>query len=231
MKDFLEKIIRLIPGYFSDLLGLVSGPKHFVADRLSREDATMEGPLRFVAVSFMMSWIIELPLARSDPIVQLAVDGAFVLAYVLLYGAVLCLAWRIVGGRASLKQFFAIHFYYAGMLLLITACFFLATMGLLRALDPGLYGEVYGAAYSGNLPSFALQNLDRLWHSSAYKLSLALQVLGLVSGLAWIVIGWGAYRALNKLTRARACVAGALFILFCLPVAAFTFLIANALMK
>ena len=191
----------------------------------------MEGPLRFVALSFMINWIIKLPLGRSDPIVELATDGAFVLAYVLLYGAAICLAWRIVGGRAGLKQFFAIHFYYAGMLLLIMACFFLATMGLLRALDPALYRELYTAAYSGNLPSFVLQNMDRLWDNPAYKLSLILQVLGFATGLAWIVIGWGAYRALNKLTRARAWVAGVLFMLFCLPIAGFTFLIANALMK
>src|SRR5512136_2925139 len=117
MKDFLDTIIQLIPGYFSDLLGLVSGPKRFIADRLSREDLTMEGPLRFVAVSFMISWIIKAPLNRLDPIIELGTDGAFVLAYVVLYGGAICLSWRIVGGRAGLRQFFAIHFYYAGILM------------------------------------------------------------------------------------------------------------------
>jgi len=231
MKDFLEKIIRLIPGYFSDLLGLVSGPKRFVADRLSRKDLTMEGPLRFVAVSFMISWIIKAPLNRLDPIIELGADGGFVLACVVLYGGAICLAWRIVGGRAGLKQFFATNFYYAGILMLLSALFYLASMGLLRALDPGIYRELSDAVYGGGLASFVLENIDRLGQSTAFRFYMVLQVIGLLSMLVWVVIGWGGYRALNKLTRLRSVVAGALFVLFCVPVAAFTFLIANALMK
>jgi len=231
MKDFLEKLITLVPAYFSDLLNLMSGPKRFARSRLSGKALSMEGPLRFIGVSFMISWIIKAPLNRLDPIIELGTDGAFVLAYVALYGGALCLAWRIVGGKGGLKQFFAIHFYYAGILLLIMACFYLAAMGLLRALDPLLYRDLYAAAYSGSLPSFVLQDLDRLWQSQGYRFSLILQILGFGSMLGWIVVGWGAYRKLSRLTRVRSVLAGALFLLFCLPIAAFTFLIANALVK
>jgi hypothetical protein len=49
--------------------------------------------------------------------------------------------------------------------------------------------------------------------------------------LAWIFAGWGAYRQLNGLSRLRSFGAGLLFLVFCLPVTAFVFVLGNALVK
>src|SRR4030095_6762655 len=120
MKDLFEKLIGLVPAYFDALLPLVTGPKHFIAKRVSRDKSAMQKALVFLAVSFLIGWILKIPLSRKDnPLLELGPDGVFVLIYIMTYGAALCLAWRIAGGRAEIQRFLIIHFYYSGVLTLL----------------------------------------------------------------------------------------------------------------
>ena len=231
MKDLLEKLIGLIPAYFDDLLPLVSGPKRFIAKRLSSDEPAMQKALIFLAVSFLIGWVLKTPFVRGDPFLELGTDGAFVLIYVMTYGGALYLAWRIAGGRAEIQKFLTIHFYYAGVLKLIETSLYLGIMGTIRAADPALFKEIYDAAYGGNLASFFIKNSERLLASPGYRLSLWVQFVGYGAMLTWIFVGWGAYRELNQLSKARSIMAGLLFFVFCFPVTALTFLIANALVK
>jgi hypothetical protein len=231
MKDLLEKLIGLIPAYFDDLLPLVTGPKHFIAGRLSSDESPMHKALVFLAVSFLISGVLTIPLSRGDPLLELGVDGVFVLICVMSYGGILYLAWRIAGGRAEIQIFLTIHFYYAGILKLLEASLYLCTMGTIRATDPALYKEIYDAAYGGNAAAFFINNSERLLANPGYQLSLWVQAVGYGAILIWIFVGWGAYREINRLSRVRSTMAGLLFFVFCFPVAAFVFLIANALVK
>jgi hypothetical protein len=231
MKDLLEKLLGLIPAYFDDLLPLISGPKRFIAGRLSSDQPAMQKALIFLAVSFLISWVLKIPLSRGDPLLELGAGGAFVLIYVLAYGCALYLAWRTAGGRAEIQKFLPIYFYYAGVLKLLMTITYLGTMGTMRAADPALYKEIYDAAYGGNIVAFLMRNSGRLLASPGYRLSLWVQCMGYGAMLIWFVVGWGAYRELNQLSKIRSITAGLLFFVYCFPVAALTFLIANALVK
>jgi hypothetical protein len=231
MKELLEKLIGLIPAYFDALFPLVTGPKHFIAERLSSDESAMQKALIFLAVSFLIGWLLKIPLSRGDPLLELGSDGVFVLICVLTYGGALYLAWRIAGGRAEIQKFLTIHFYYSGVLKLLETSTYVGAMGTIRAADPALYKEIYDAAYGGNIAAFVIKNSERLLASSGYRLSLCVQFVGYGVMLIWIFIGWGAYRALNRLSKVRSAVAGLLFLVFCFPVAALTFVIANALVK
>ncbi len=136
MKDLLEKLIGLIPAYFDDLLPLVSGPKRFIAKRLSSDELAMQKALIFLAVSFLIGWVLKIPLLRGDPFLELGTDSAFVLIQVMAYGGALYLAWRIAGGSAAMQKFLTIHFYYSGILKLIETSLHLGIMGTIRAADP-----------------------------------------------------------------------------------------------
>jgi hypothetical protein len=201
MKDLFEKLIGLVPAYFDALLPLVTGPKHFIAKRLSRDKSAMQKALVFLAVSFLIGWILKIPLSRKDnPLLELGPDGVFVLIYIMTYGAALCLAWRIAGGRAEIQKFLIIHFYYSGVLTLLVTSLYLGVMGTIRAADPTLYKEIYDAVYGGNFAAFLIQNSERLLAAPGYQLSLWVQVVGYGAMLIWIFVGWGAYRELNKAT-------------------------------
>src|SRR5512138_1938426 len=137
MKELLERVVDVIPAYVTDFLGLIAGPKRFISDRLDQEEPAIQGALVFFGASFAISWIIQAPLMQPDyplqPLSNLGTDAVFVLICGGAYGAAICLAWRLVGGKAGLSLFFVIHFYYAGVLLVIMAATFLVMMGIIRA--------------------------------------------------------------------------------------------------
>jgi len=231
MKEILERLVGLVPAYFEALLPLLTGPKRFIAARLCGDASAMQKALVFLAVSFAIGWVLKMPLSRGDPLLELGADAVFAFVYVVAYGVALYLAWRIAGARSGLQQFLTIHFYYAGILLLLVTGLYLGTMGTLRAGDPALFKEIHDATYAGKLATFLHENLQRLIASAAYRLSLPVQIAGFGAMLAWIFAGWGAYRQLNGLSRLRSFGAGLLFLVFCLPVTAFVFVLGNALVK
>jgi hypothetical protein len=232
MKELFEKLVRLIPAYFDALLPLITGPKAFIRERLGGDGTPLQDALLFLAISFAIGWILKIPLSRGGPpLLELGTDAAFELSLVMAYGAALILAWRTVGGRANVRKFLTIHFYYSGILSFIMSGLFLGTMGTLRAADPVLYRQIYEAAYGGNFAVFLIENSERLIASRGFRWSLWVQLAGYGAAMAWILAGWGAYRELNGISRIRSGLAGLMFCLFCVPVAALTFVIANALIK
>ena len=231
MKEIFERLVGLIPTYFEALFPLLTGPKRFIAERLSSDESATQKALIFLAISFAIGWILKIPLSRGDPLLELGTDSVFALMNVLAYGTALYLAWRIAGGRAGLQKFLTIHFYYAGVLLLLATGLYLGFAGTVRAFDPALFKELHDAAYAGNLAAFLIENKERLLASSAYRASLLVQFAGFGAMLAWIFAGWGAYRELNRLSRLRSMGAGLLFFVFCFPVTAFIFVVGNALVK
>jgi hypothetical protein len=118
--------------------------------------------LVFLSVSFLVGWVLTASFIRKEPFLELASDAAFVFCYVMAYGAALYLAWRMVKGRAAASRFFAINFYYAGVLKLIESGWFMAMVGVLRALDPDFYERFMNSAHSGNSGAFRMGQIEKL---------------------------------------------------------------------
>jgi hypothetical protein len=231
MSNLLERAIEIGPGYLSDLLSLIQQPKRFVARRVSQRPLPMRDALTFLTISFALSWIIKMSFLRSAPWLEVLPDAVFVLLEVLVYGAVICVAWRAVRGRAELQKVFVIHFYYSGIFLMLIATWFLLVMGILRSADPAFYDAMWEAVYGGRMLSFALESADHLSQSpAAMPMALGL-LLGLAATIAWVFAGWGAYRELNRLSRLRSAMAATIFVVLWFPISTMIFFVANAGVK
>ena len=64
---FLDRWISFTRDYFVDLFEMVSGPKRFLASHRT----SSEGALRFLAISFVLMFVMQLPLARNNPLAEL----------------------------------------------------------------------------------------------------------------------------------------------------------------
>jgi len=226
MRELLEKVIGLIPSYIGDLLRLLQGPKTFIAERLSRRDSQLKNAIVFLAISILAAWLLEPSFIRLDPVIDLAVSEVFMFVSALAYGVAACLAWRIVKGRAELSKFFVVNFYCAGVFKIILSCWILTMVGVLKAMDPALYRDFMKAAFSGNIAW--LINSGKLQESAANLPMTLVWLAGSCAMLVWLCVGWGAYRELNSLSKARSALAAVLFLLFCYPVTIMIFLVAIA---
>jgi hypothetical protein len=224
LKELLERLVTLVPAYFADLVQFTAGPKRF----LTKRTRTWNDGLTFLAISFLLTFIVQLPLSRTDPLLDAATSAAFVLFYVVLYGYAVLLSWRAVGGTAPIERFFAIHFYVAGVLKLILSAVFMTAMGLIRMGDPSAYEEMNNAIYSGNVLWF-VTNAERFAYQPVWQMAGALAVIGVLAMLAWILTIWGAYREVNRLSKTRSAVAFVIFCAACVPIYIVTSIIANAL--
>jgi len=225
----LDGLIAAIRDYAADLLDLASGPKRFLARRLATPRSTLEDALRFLALSFLVTSAMELPLARGNPVFEFLGDAAFVASYVMLYGCAVYVAWRLVGAAAPMLRFLTIHFYLSGVVKIIQTVFYVTARGLLRS-DRVLYDEVMSSAYRGDLLWFQT-NLARLSEHRAMRLFLAALLGGWLATLVWLLIGWGAYREVTGLTRGRSLLAFLIFLIVCIPVYILTTLISTALVS
>ena len=226
VKELLERLVTVLPAYFADLIQFTAAPKRFLATRT----ATWTQGLTFLAVSFLLTFIIQLPLTRTDPLLEAATDAAFVFTYVVLFGYAVILAWRAAGGRAPIEGFFAIHFYVAGVIKLLMSATFIIVIGVLRMADPAAYREMSEHLYAGDA-MWLLANIDRLQHRPAWQVAMVLTMIGVALIGVWIVTTWGAFRQLNGLSRLRSVVAFAIFCAASVPVYIIVTLIAGALVK
>ena len=111
MKDLLDRVIALIPQYIADITDLISGPKRFLLQRTESGASHLADSLLFLALSFVISLFLDISFLERDPFIQIAEDASFFAFEVMAFGAALCLAWRLVKGRAEIKTLFVIHFY------------------------------------------------------------------------------------------------------------------------
>jgi hypothetical protein len=226
--DWLENISKLIPSYLNELFYLVSSPKRFIAERLYRDKLTMKNALVFLILSFLIGELLDIYGIWNRPFV-VAAQAVFVLLSITLYGTALQLAWRIVGGKAEFHKVLTILFYYSGVLKIAISLFFLAFIGTMMALDPGLSKAMQSALNNGEIFLFVENNLEKISASRGYRFSLLFQFVGYGCMLVWLIAGWGAYRELNQVSKFRSFMAGLLFIVFCTPITALTFVLAFAL--
>jgi hypothetical protein len=231
MKEVFQKLVELFPTYFDNLLALATGPKRFVAGKIAGEGRRMDDAMVFLAISFLLSWALKIPLVKSDPLIELGGDAVYSLILAVAYGCALLVAWRIAGGKADARDVLTIHFYYWGVGLFILAATYLSMVGILRALSPDLYKQILKVIEDGGAPKFFLDDGERLFMSRGFRCAMVAWFLGASALLAWFIAGWGAYRTLHGATKRRSVAAGVLFVVSCIPVWAFTLFLTNALVK
>jgi hypothetical protein len=231
MKEVFQKLVELFPAYFDNLLTLATGPKRFVAGKMSGEGRHIDDAMVFLAISFLLSWALKIPLVKSDPLIELVGDAVFFLTLAVSAGCALLVAWRIAGGKADARDVLTTHFYYWGVGLFIMAITYLSMIGILRALDPDLYKELLKAVEEGNAPKYFLKGGERLFARRGFRFAMVAWFLGASALLAWFIAGWGAYRKLHGATKRRSVAAGFLFLVSGIPVWVFALFLANALVK
>jgi hypothetical protein len=226
MKDLLDKIITFVPEYIADIIQLISSPKHFALERVSKEQ-NITNALMFLITSIVAVWVIQIPIQRTTSQIDLAEDVVVFMLETLAFGAAICLSWRIVRGSADIKTIFVIHFYFASVIRIIMTCGFLVMVGAIRASDPSLYTDFMDAICKAQI-DFTLQNYDRIMSSRAGIPLIIVYLLFMIILAVWIVSGWGAYREVNRLSRLRSFIAFMLFALFSIPIIAIAGAISSA---
>jgi len=206
MNDLISKILHSIPQYLSDLFSIISGPKTFVAKHNRKPEKAQVGALLFFGVSVSIVVLLEGLIPPKEDLWSLLLKevARWGIAACLLPGA-LMVAWRLVGGKSSFKGNFVTLLYFLSVMILV------ANVALLIGL--------------GAFQSFA-DGADESKHPTLVAL-LVLWVVVIVGGvLTWFfTICWGAFRQLNKLSKARSFVALLIF----LPLAFVVVLIAEFL--
>ena len=227
MNALIEKGVGLFPQYFRDLIALLTGPKGFVAGRL-REEGLFERSLLFLAFSYGSGFILKAPTYKGDLLVEFGAGAAFTLVQAVGFGIAIWLAWRVVGGRGTLGESLAISFYYAGVIELLATFMYVALIGTIRMGDVSLYTRLLESAHNGTIVQL-LSDTDRLLASRPFQLALLLELPFIAAFAVWVIAGWGAYRVQHSVTRLRSVIAFFVFVVFSLPVAGLTFVVANGL--
>jgi hypothetical protein len=210
MKDLFEQILKYLPHYLTEFGAVFSGPKTFIATKLSADAGDAFGEaLLFLGISLTLVLLMYLPLlpAGKD-------FWNFAIPYYVSYlieipmGAlVVRAAWWIVGGRAPARPFFITYAYYIGVASVLIGAFDLVASGSFKTLDPKLYQEYSDALQKPqSLEDWAQSHADLLhrYAESYVTLTAALiEGLGTLFIVIWGLIGWGAYRQLNGLSKLR----------------------------
>lgn len=224
MKELLEKLLGFIPAYLRELALLLGGPKRFMSARNTGSDTDLNSSLMFMGITICLVFILQAPLLDKDIDIWIRLGSGLIqtLSAVLIFAFVLRLAWQLVGGRAKFERFFIAYAYYFSAVLLLLVLVSLCADGIIKSLDPSLY-EILR---SGDQQAIGQSNPLT---SSAYLWSLSVLALGLVLTSIWSFIGWGAYREINGLSKARS--AGAFLIAGIInwPAIALVFFIGHAL--
>jgi hypothetical protein len=223
MKELIEKILAYLPRYLTNFGSLFVGPKRFIGQRNTAAEDTFGESLLFLGISLVLVVIMTAPLLPPGKDLWTYV-GAQAVTYLLavsLAALALRLAWRIVGGKATIRSFFVTYAYFFGVIIVIYTLFLLLAEGVFKVLDPDLYAEVIEAKLNK-------QARPDLSGSTIPMISFGIQLVGFVLLSGWGFVAWGAYRELNGLSKWRSFFASTIMGLLSCPIAAIVFFVASA---
>ncbi len=198
MKDLIDQILKSLPLYLTNFGLIFAGPKSFIASKNLSSDDAFGDALLFLGVSVGMSIVMSAPLVPREIDFWLHVSSVAVqmMVIVVLAAMVVRLAWWIVGGRASTRPFFIIYAFYFGVGLVIIAGVQLLSLGFFKTFEPALYGQFLAAIQGrGPMPDMSGDLIP--------VIALGIYLTGVLTLSIWFFISWGAYRALNGLSRLR----------------------------
>lgn len=216
LTGLLPYLRSFVEDFFKDFFALVSGPRRFVAERSAAATLTIGRALGFLAATTLIKWAIPDPFHFQTSVINdIATDITFVFAVLIVYWLVLFLAWRSVGGTATLPYYLPIHLYFSAISLLLFHAVLSTWLGVLHTSDQKLYGDIMHLFREGSALPFVLSAEFR---QDAYKSPgiRFVAVAGIFGGsliITWFIASWGAYRVLNGVSRLRSVIAAFVFLM------------------
>jgi hypothetical protein len=215
MKDLFEQILKYLPHYLTEFGAAFSGPKSFIATKVSADASDAFGEaLLFLGISLTLVLLMYAPLQPAGKdFWSFAIP--YYVSYVIeipLAAMAIRAAWWIVGGRASARPFFIAYAYYVGVASVLMGAIDLVGYGFFKTFDPQLYQEYSNAAIQKpqSMEDWVQSHADLLHRYAQSYVTLTAAVisgLGNLIVIIWGIIGWGAYRQLNGLSKLRSLVA------------------------
>ena len=205
MKDIIEKLLAAIPAFVRQLIGLLSGPKTFIAKLDFDAPTALQDALTFIAVSFGAAFLLGIPLLQDKQNKELlfgvlAVQAALGL---LLTIGITVAVWKLVGGKFDWRKFLIATCYFCGVSTLLWAALELIGMGAAIIVDPTHYQQLMSGS-AGIDPTEVIR-------SSAFIIFACMTCAGIIAVYAWGFCVWAAYRTIAGVSKMRS---GAAFIIF-----------------
>jgi hypothetical protein len=149
MIQYIEKLVKYLPSYFSDFVHLLGNPRHFLKVRMDKEDPKPESEngIIFLFVSFVITLLVyafaednplDLQIVASGDeslITKLAGKAVYYLIGLAFAILILKLAFKIVGGHAPFVKSFVAFCYILGMLIVFDTVINFAESAIVN-LDP-----------------------------------------------------------------------------------------------
>lgn len=147
--DFLEKLLKYFPSYFSDFAVLVGSPKKFLLKKTSEDDnkEASQNSIIFLFVSFVVTLLFLAFTGEDNTDLKALMSKDEVLlsrfagkAAIYLIGAIISVliirvAYSMVGGKANMTRMFISFNYVVGVLIVFNSLINLATTGIANT-DP-----------------------------------------------------------------------------------------------
>lgn len=191
-----QSIFAYLPYYLRDFGAALIGPKQLLALKNSRAEEVYSESLMFILVSFLITFALmaSRPFYLQESVwtfvAQQAVIGVFVISLTL---AALHIAWRLVGGTASIISVFVTSAYIVGVSSVLMSLVALFAQGFVRVFDPDFYEMIVrsrGDTFMENPPTSRLGGVQFAIVSAGY----------LIIGF-WCLRAWGAFRHLHGLSK------------------------------
>ena len=222
MKDLLLFVLNQIPKYFSNFISVLVRPKRFVRGRHDTSEQTLAEAMIFFGVSFVITMILAWPLMPDHvESARFLAPRALINLILVAAGAALTLvSWSFVGGQARFESYFVINCYYMGVLIICMMLVFLCALGIVKIFDPALYPLL---AQTSIHIQFQNEKLNELIYDPGNQMRSAVFIIynlillaGLIAQSLWYILGWGAFREINGLSKWQSFIAGMIFILLTL---------------
>ena len=206
MKELVEKLIAAIPAYAKQLIELLRDPREFIEKIDLDSDDALKEALTFLAISFALVFIAEIPLLPQKQNKEILFGISAVLAAVsfAVIVALLLVSWKIVGGKLTFKKSVTVTSYLTGVSSLLLLVFTLLGFGIFNGIDPENAQLLRNDGY--------VDPID-LMKSTGYKAVWLLIGLGLIVAFIWVFRIWSVYRELNGVSRMRSAIAFVIFLL------------------
>lgn len=235
MKELALLILKQVPKYFSDFVGVLGGPKSFVRTRNDGGEQSLAEALSFFAISFFLLMVLSWPLMRTqvESIQFLLARGVFILIMMAAYTGLVMLAWRMLGGRAPFGRYFVISCYYTGVALIFQALLLLCGVGVAQIFAPELTPNLVDTLTHIRPPDPKVTELLSGPDGTRYLVVMLafnlILLFGFFVAVVWSVVGWGAYREINGLSKRRSLAAGAIAAVLMLCALPFALLIQHVI--
>jgi hypothetical protein len=205
MKELIAKLVEEVPAYARRFIDLLTSPRRYVARLDLESESALKDAFTFLAVTFGLCFIVELPLVAQSQnkealFGEIAVLSALGFVMNLL---ILVLSWRLVGGQITLRRVVVYSCYFASISTVISLACTLMGVAIFKGFDPALAGQMFDGV--------APDPVD-LMKSSGYLWFWALFGIGLLLVFVWLFFVWGAYRELTGVSKLRSGIAFVIFV-------------------